>query len=30
MWDPTNHQSLCQTCHDIKSETERTGASLRP
>lgn len=28
--DPANHQSLCQSCHDIKSEGERTGAILRP
>lgn len=23
-WDPTNHQSLCVSCHNAKSRTERT------
>jgi 5-methylcytosine-specific restriction enzyme A len=24
-WDPTNHQSLCRTCHSVKSHGERQG-----
>lgn len=24
-WDPTNHQSLCKSCHDHKTATEDGG-----
>lgn len=24
-WDPDNHQSLCNTCHGIKTQTEDLG-----
>jgi len=26
-WDPENHQSLCETCHNAKSQRERGGGS---